>query len=537
MSVFTIQAPDGRTLDIEAADETTAVKGAQDWVSKNPKAAAAAPAAKPRTLADDVSGFMANVNRGTVVGDEMAAGLKTAGNVLTGHVPIQNVLSDFNTSMASQRQTEDSYAQAHPHLAALARGGGMAATMAVPGSNALAGGSLAGNIARGATTAGLTAAGYAAADRGTPQERLKAASSAAMNPVVLGLGAAGGALATPRAQTVAKPPVPTVEDLQGAKTAAYRSADNSGVQYTPEAFGGLVSDIKKDLANSRFDPDFHTATDKMVTKLTNKVDAGYSPTLSELDDLRKFVRENLASSPVPVERMYGTKMIGQIDDFIDKAGPQDVVSGSAENAANLIKNARDLNTRFRKVETLQDAVTAAHDTAGGAGSGGNINNAIRQKIKGVMNSGANFTPEETDAMRKVVRGGFAQNTLRLLGKLSPQGNGLMLGAHVLAAFPTGGASGVVAMGGAASKFAADRMTQGAVDALIEKIANGTPNDLRAAEQQLSAIASNDPVITGLQRAVQAKLSRAAGVLGAGAMRPAYTNANSSSPNALATYPQ
>jgi hypothetical protein len=37
MAIFTIKTPDGRELDIEAADESTAVAGAKDWVSKNPK--------------------------------------------------------------------------------------------------------------------------------------------------------------------------------------------------------------------------------------------------------------------------------------------------------------------------------------------------------------------------------------------------------------------------------------------------------------------------------------------------------------------
>lgn len=37
MGVYTIQTPDGRKLDIEAADENSAISGAKDWVSKNPK--------------------------------------------------------------------------------------------------------------------------------------------------------------------------------------------------------------------------------------------------------------------------------------------------------------------------------------------------------------------------------------------------------------------------------------------------------------------------------------------------------------------
>lgn len=36
MSVFTIQAPDGRKIKIEAGDEATAMRGAQEWAAANP---------------------------------------------------------------------------------------------------------------------------------------------------------------------------------------------------------------------------------------------------------------------------------------------------------------------------------------------------------------------------------------------------------------------------------------------------------------------------------------------------------------------
>lgn len=40
MAVFTIQAPDGRKIKIEAADQATAIRGAQEWTAANPKAVA-----------------------------------------------------------------------------------------------------------------------------------------------------------------------------------------------------------------------------------------------------------------------------------------------------------------------------------------------------------------------------------------------------------------------------------------------------------------------------------------------------------------
>ncbi len=155
---------------------------------------------KPRrSAAENVTGFMANVNRGTGIGDELAAGFATARDVVTGRSG-PNIFQTYKDELGYQREREDTYAAEHPNAASLAKGAGMAATAAVPGgstANIFATGGRAVNAARGATLAATQGAAYAAADRGTVQERLGAASRAARDPVTLGLGAAAGRLATP----------------------------------------------------------------------------------------------------------------------------------------------------------------------------------------------------------------------------------------------------------------------------------------------------------------------------------------------------
>lgn len=158
--------------------------------------ASASGAAHQVPVTQDVAGFMAQVNRGSGVGDEMAAGMDTALNVATGRVAPSSVVQGFRQSMGRQRALENDFQARHPNLAALGRGVGMGATVLVPGVPAVdaiqAGRAV--SAARGAVAGGLTAGGYAAADAGTPQERLAAASRAVRDPTVLALGAAGGAM-------------------------------------------------------------------------------------------------------------------------------------------------------------------------------------------------------------------------------------------------------------------------------------------------------------------------------------------------------
>jgi hypothetical protein len=210
------------------------------------KTAPAAPQAPPISLPNNpigqMTGFMAQVNRGLGIGDEMAAGAATLGNVISGKRPSGVSLADlFKGNLEHQRQLEAGYENVHPHLSALGRGTGMAATVALPGAaqgSALSGvnmamqGSRLGNIARGAIAGGLTGSAFAAADAGTPEERLRAAGEAARNPIVLALGAGAGALGSvaPKAASALGPQTGLAE-----KVAAF---DQAGVAPSLAAAGG-----------------------------------------------------------------------------------------------------------------------------------------------------------------------------------------------------------------------------------------------------------------------------------------------------------
>lgn len=186
----------------------------------------------PRDAVGNVTGFMANLNRSIGVGDEMAAGFRTAGHALTG-LPLDQIPQDFSANLSRQRQLETGFQEAHPVAADLARGTGLAATAAVPGGGmgqAFAQGGRVANALRGVTLAGLTSAGYGAADAGTPGERLQAAADAATpwkNPLGFALGAVtgGAAAGAPRAPvsgnaaTLAKAGVPLTVGQYGGQLA------------------------------------------------------------------------------------------------------------------------------------------------------------------------------------------------------------------------------------------------------------------------------------------------------------------------------
>lgn len=272
---------------------------------------------------------------------------------------------------------------------------------------------------------------------------------------------------------------PSVDELQAMKSAAYKAADNAGVAYTPQAYDKALVEMVDSFKKERFNPRRHKAAAAVFETLTQE--RGKPLTFTELDQLRQIVRRDVvnpsyASPDLAADGFFGELMLDAIDDMIGRAGQGDVISGNAQNAASLITNARELNTRLRKTELIETALIKAERRAASTGSGGNLNNAIRQNIRAILDSPKKaraFTAEERVAMEKLVRQGKMEDLLRWVGKFSPGGNGLIgmlqVGGTILnpsmAALP---------IAGMAAKGFADRGTIDQAARLQAQVARGAP---------------------------------------------------------------
>lgn len=531
MPTYTIQTPDGRKIKIEAADEATAMRGAREWSQKN----AAKPAQRSKT-----TGFLANVNRGTGIGDEMAAGFQAAGNIITGKEKINplalvpfmiNGASMFGNesgnafleasglkragrnAMAEQRVTEDAYAQSDPLKARFAQGVGNAATVAVPGApmvKTLQTGNALANAGRFGIAAATEGAAYGLADRGTAEERVGAAKTNALFSAVLGSGI-GAAVTRRAAPKVQAAKAPSIDELRASKNAAYKAADDAGVAYSPEAIDSLAQGVGDDLRAANLDDALHPRATALLKRLEGM--RGKPLTLTQIDQFRQLAGE-VAASADKGERRLGRLAIQSIDEFLDAATPAQALTGDAARGAGLLTEARGLNQKVAKIDTINEAVNKAELRAGSTGSGGNVNNAMRQNLRRVLESGRGYSAEEREALKAIVMGTPGQNFLRQVGKLSPEGNGLMAGLNLGAAGMTSGASIPVSAAGMVAKRLADRGTEQRVAALVDLIASGGPKAIQA-EREFADLAARDPAVAEIYELIAAKLTRATGV-GAGA---------------------
>lgn len=209
------------------------------------------------------------------------------------------------------------------------------------------------------------------------------------------------AAAKSTASKLLKQAAPSVDELKNTARGIYSSLDESGVKIPLKQFDKLADDITKTLNKEGADINLTPEANAVIKRLT--VEKGADKTLTEIDTLRK-VAQGAAGSNNANERRLGSIAVNKIDDFLDSqdVGPE-------------FRAARDLWSRAKKSELLDQAVLNAQDQASGFENG--LRTQFRQILKRI-NTGKErgFSKEETESIRKVVNGTKAGNIARFLGK-------------------------------------------------------------------------------------------------------------------------
>jgi hypothetical protein len=194
---------------------------------------------------------------------------------------------------------------------------------------------------------------------------------------------------------------------------------------------------------------------------------------------------------------------GEVGDFMRNASSFDQIGGNSAAARAALERSNRDYTKFYKDTAVQDAIETAAERAAKTASGGNRENTLRQEIDKLIKKRGDWTPDETEALKRVVFGAPGQNVTRLVGKLSPEGNGLAMMMHMMAA-PFAG-SWTLPMGalGFGAKRISEAQTRGHV-ADLSKI-------IRAGGSKANAFAQPNKV----QKALKKARPTVAGLLGTG----------------------
>ena len=266
-------------------------------------------------------------------------------------------------------------------------------------------------------------------------------------------------------------PIPTTEELGEQATRAYQRASDAGVIVKPEAVQEFSKRITKKIAQEGYRP-------RMQPKIAIALDEidmeGATPsTLDQLDSLRQVVKDPAGDFSNKKQQRLANMIIRDLDNFIENLQGKDLLAGDADRAVSALKEARQVYARNRKADFLEDIVNKA-DLSSTQYSQSGMENALRVQFRALAKNKtkmAQFSKEEQDQIRKIVKGDTLQNTLRFIGKFAPTG--------VVSSLPTAGAAFASPYLAAAvpavtypARQAAERMSMANIDALMNMVRMG-----------------------------------------------------------------
>lgn len=322
------------------------------------------------------------------------------------------------------------------------------------------------------------------------------APTAVLEALGIGLGARS-ARATARVapgkkavKSMLKEAAPEPETLKDLSRGIYKELDNSGVQLKPETYEKLVNKVEKAAKGQGMSK--RTTKKAFGAVKDMKDEIGKAVSTGDVDDLRK-VAQGVAGSLDGTEKAIGSRIVSEIDDFLDKVKSDDLIvpEGADTNLGAKYKAARNLWGRARKSELVAEAIEKAKTRASGLENGIRIELGKLAKNKRTKKF---FSKKEIDAIRDIEAGNFKQNFSKFLGRFAfTEGRATAvlsaLGgvAAAVAGFGTTGAAVLAPVAvGQVSRKIAQRLTKGRAEFLDSVIRAGKSGE-KITEAYLTAV--------------------------------------------------
>jgi len=303
--------------------------------------------------------------------------------------------------------------------------------------------------------AGSEAAGQAAEEY-APSAELPARIIGAFAAPSVGLKAANKTTQALFKRSVERP---TLENLQQVKNAAYSAVDKAGVKFKSNEMNQIVAKSNAAVAKFNYVPEVDLQTKAALKTIQAQMDS--TMTVGQLDKLR----QNLYKRYGAARNEQGIRgIIDVIDEAIEAKAPANRLMGAA----------REANKRYKKLEMLEDAFKKAELDTAASGSGGNIVNNYRRAVASILKNKRKtqfFQDYEIKMMQQFVEGKMSDNVLRLIGKMSPTGNGLMQALNV-GAIAYNPAMAGVSLAGAGAKGLSDARTLKQAEQIKNTLATG-----------------------------------------------------------------
>lgn len=275
-----------------------------------------------------------------------------------------------------------------------------------------------------------------------------------------------------RLKPVGRVEQPPTEEFFDSATGHYSNMRGYGVEIKPSAMNQVADNITTELMAEGYRPRNAPGVFDAIEELRNPV--GINHEISDIDSVRKVLGKARMD---PAQRDAARRAIGHIDDYLADLpnNRQDIVINPhfAEKVSESAKAARADYAAAKRAEDVEEAIEQAERQAARAGAGGNINNAIRQRLSALRNNKkkmAGWNDEEKAELDRVINGTTTANLARKAGKFAPHG--------IVSTVMSAGAGHMVAPGigemavpaaGYVAKAVGDKMTIAAADRLLNLV--------------------------------------------------------------------
>jgi len=270
----------------------------------------------------------------------------------------------------------------------------------------------------------------------------------------------------PNLPSRAKPtPVPTTQALFGVGERGYDQVRSTGATFSPEISNTLADSVVAKLKSKGSYPHLAEPVHKTVDLLRSDKAIG-------IDEVRS-IQEALSTLRVDPDkkiRRAANTASSEISQFLSRTEPA---------AARVLQEANANYAAASRSKDINIAEDVAGLRAGRAGYGGNAVNTMRQVLSPIVESAIKgntkgWSPEEIRAMRDIVEGNTATNTLRGIGQLSPSKGSIATGVAIAS-------GGTTAALGAVGNKLATVLTSKQIERLNELVRKRSPAYTSAVE--------------------------------------------------------
>lgn len=300
------------------------------------------------------------------------------------------------------------------------------------------------------------------------------------------IGGTGSALGVDRAMR-SRPQVQTRAELQKTTDDLYDQVRDSGADLTPQAQEAFNDRLRSRFAEEGGDALAYPKANSQLNVIGNNP----RQSVYGVEQARRRLRDKVARSPD--EAAIGRDLVDETEAYLRSLTPGDVASNSVnpQDVVETLEKARRSAHQGIKADEITDALNRAGSSAETAGTGGNILNRQSQEIRKIYDkevslrkpqASGGYTPDEIEAMRRIVFPGKSERLLQRVGRFAPTTGNLQAslatfggGGGLMGALATGNPALALAAApsaaGIASQAMAERLKAKRIEELMQAILN------------------------------------------------------------------